>query len=202
MKEHAASPADSAEAERRALIDLLLAEEGLAAAGGPGLQPRAAGAGPAPLSFAQQRLWFLEQFDPGGAAYNGPGALRLRGRLDAGALRRALARLTQRHEVLHTIFAATPEGPLQRPEPAAVPGWREEDWTGRSAHQREIALPVRLVVEAAKPFDLARGPLSGNRVRLLHLLKSILVRKPKWRSVYRPYTGIQCGGRHDELLLH
>ncbi len=159
MKEHAASPADSAEAERRALIDLLLAEEGLAAAGGPGLQPRAAGAGPAPLSFAQQRLWFLEQFDPGGAAYNVPGALRLRGRLDAGALRRALARLTQRHEVLHTIFAATPEGPLQRPEPAAVPGWREEDWTGRSAHQREIALPVRLVVEAAKPFDLARGPL-------------------------------------------
>jgi amino acid adenylation domain-containing protein len=162
-----AVPADSAEAERRALIDLLLAEEGLAAASSPGPQPRPAGAGPAPLSFAQQRLWFLEQFDPGGAAYNVPGALRLRGRLEAGALRRALARLTRRHEVLHTVFAATAEGPLQRPEAAAVPGWTEENWTGRSAGQREIALPVRLAVEAAKPFDLARGPLL--RALLLHL---------------------------------
>ncbi len=167
MKEDAASPAASAEAERRALIDLLLAEEGLAAVSAPGPQPRPGAGAPAALSFAQQRLWFLEQFDPGGAAYNVPGALRLTGRLDAGALRRSLERLTRRHEVLHTVFAATPEGPLQRPEVAAVPGWKEEDWTERPARQREIALPVRLAVEAAKPFDLARGPLL--RALLLHL---------------------------------
>jgi amino acid adenylation domain-containing protein len=159
MKEPQAPPADSAEAERRALIELLLAEEGLAAAPAPVLQPRPATGAPVPLSFAQQRLWFLEQFDPGGAAYNVPGALRLQGALDGAALRRALARLTERHEVLHTVFAATPEGPVQWTELAAVPGWTEEDWAARPARQTEIALPVRLAVEAAKPFDLARGPL-------------------------------------------
>jgi len=159
MTDETASPVDSAEAERRALIDLLLAEEGLATPSAPGPRPRPAGSGPALLSFAQQRLWFLEQFDPGGAAYNVPGALQLTGKLDAGALRRALERLTCRHEVLHTVFASTPEGPMQRPEAAAVPGWSKENWSPRSAHQKEIALPVRLAVEGAKPFNLARGPL-------------------------------------------
>ena len=159
MSEAQAPSGDAAAAERRALIELLLAEEGLASPSASGPRPRAQPGEPAALSFAQQRLWFLEQFDPGGAAYNVPGALRLQGPLDAGALRRALTRLTQRHEVLHTIFAATAEGPVQRPEPAAVPGWTDEDWSARSPADREIALPVRLTVEAAKPFDLARGPL-------------------------------------------
>ena len=76
----AASPADSAEAERRALIELLLAEEGLTAPQSAGPEPRAEPASPAALSFAQQRLWFLEQFDPGGAAYHVPGRAALEGR--------------------------------------------------------------------------------------------------------------------------
>jgi amino acid adenylation domain-containing protein len=167
MSGEAAAPEDSAEADRRALIELLLAEEGLAAPAAAGPQPRAQPGAPAALSFAQQRLWFLEQFDPGGAAYNVPGALRLHGELDAAALRRSLARLTRRHEVLHTVFAATPDGPVQQPEVAVGLGWAEEDWSALPPSDRSAALAGRLAAEAAAPFDLARGPLL--RARLIRL---------------------------------
>ncbi|MCP4658034.1 MAG: AMP-binding protein, partial [bacterium] len=74
--------------------------------------PRRPDAGPAELSFAQQRLWFLDQFEPGTPTYNIPNAVRLRGRLDRGALRRSLHEIVERHEVLRTTFrrlAGTPD---------------------------------------------------------------------------------------------
>jgi len=64
------------------------------------------------LSFAQQRLWFLDQFEPGSAEYNVPFALRLRGELDEGALRRALEGVVARHQVLRTSFGAVRGEPL------------------------------------------------------------------------------------------
>src|SRR2546421_2282816 len=67
--------------------------------------PKPAGAEPV-LSFAQQRLWFLDQFEPGSAEYNVPLALRLRGELDEAALRSALEALVARHEVLRTSYGA------------------------------------------------------------------------------------------------
>ncbi|KFU81851.1 non-ribosomal peptide synthase domain TIGR01720/amino acid adenylation domain-containing protein [Amycolatopsis lurida] len=67
--------------------------------------PRDGGRFEAPLSFAQQRLWFLDEFEPGSAEYVSPTALRLRGELDTGALNRALTTLVARHESLRTTFA-------------------------------------------------------------------------------------------------
>src|SRR5215213_4287574 len=67
-------------------------------------QPRTAAS--YPLSFAQQRLWFYDQWEPGSNLYNTPVAVRLRGALDAGALDAAFAALVRRHEVLRTVFIA------------------------------------------------------------------------------------------------
>ncbi len=75
---------------------------------------------PAPLSYAQQRLWFLDRLDPGRSLYNVPEALALRGRLDAGALERALQEVVRRHETLRTSFSRRQrrpqgDGPRRRP---------------------------------------------------------------------------------------
>jgi hypothetical protein len=102
-------------------LELLLAEEGLTAEAGLALTPRADPAAPGPLSFAQQRLWFLDQFEPGGSAYNVPGALRLSGALDAVALRRAFLGLGERQEVLRTVFVAEGDAPVATLVPGLTP---------------------------------------------------------------------------------
>src|SRR5689334_24838147 len=66
-----------------------------------------------PLSFAQQRLWFLHLLDPQTAAYNMPFALRLSGQLDISALERTLNEIVRRHEVLRTTFDALDGEPVQ-----------------------------------------------------------------------------------------
>ncbi|UGT62305.1 non-ribosomal peptide synthetase [Nocardia asteroides] len=73
-----------------------------------------------PLSPAQQRMWFLNRFDPGSTAYNLPIAVRFRGDLDVTALRAALADLVARHETLRTVYPETAQGPVQTVLPAAV----------------------------------------------------------------------------------
>ncbi|MEP6917618.1 MAG: amino acid adenylation domain-containing protein, partial [Acidobacteriota bacterium] len=112
-----------------------------------------------PLSQAQQRLWFLEQLQPGSAGYNINGAARLAGRLDEPALRAALAAVVVRHESLRTTFAIDDGEPVQR---VGAPGEFEMglvDLTGLAVAARE-AEAIRLVTdEAERPFDLARGPL-------------------------------------------
>ncbi|HYO68160.1 MAG TPA: AMP-binding protein, partial [Archangium sp.] len=80
--------------------------------GAPALKPAARG-GPLPLSFAQQRLWFLDQLEPGSTVYNMPSALRLSGRLSASALAQALEALVLRHEALRTTFQPGQDGPVQ-----------------------------------------------------------------------------------------
>src|SRR5438128_2122282 len=75
--------------------------------------PRRRQYSPTPLSFAQQRLWFLDQLAPGSLAYNMPTAMRMDGALDAGALRRALDEIVRRHEALRTTFATVDEQPVQ-----------------------------------------------------------------------------------------
>ncbi len=82
---------------------------------GPAAPPliRAPRGGALPLSFAQERLWFLDQLAPGSTTYNVPMSLRLAGRLDAPALSRALSEIVRRHEVLRTTFAAVGGKPVQ-----------------------------------------------------------------------------------------
>ncbi|WP_186014296.1 non-ribosomal peptide synthetase/type I polyketide synthase [Burkholderia gladioli] len=128
------------------------------------ITPRAA-TGPAPLSFAQQRLWFIAQLEGGSAAYHMPVALRLRGALDTAALQWAYARVAARHEALRTIFVEHDGEPSQVVLPAEDFALAVED---RPELAGDAAALERFVAEdAAAPFDLARGPLA--RARLLRL---------------------------------
>ncbi|HEX7240246.1 MAG TPA: amino acid adenylation domain-containing protein, partial [Longimicrobiaceae bacterium] len=114
---------------------------------------------PLPLSFAQQRLWTLDQLEPGSTAYNVPLPLRLRGALDAGALRAALEELVRRHEALRTVLVRVQGEPAQTVLPA---GPRPLPWVelGGLREPAREAEALRLAEEdATRPFDLARGPL-------------------------------------------
>jgi amino acid adenylation domain-containing protein len=122
---------------------------------------------PIPLSFAQERLWFLEQIDPGTAAYNMPGAVRIRGPVDEAALARSLDELWRRHEALRTTFGAEDGAPYQRIGPPSGFRMDIEDLASLDATEREAHVRRRATDEARRPFDLARGPLF--RARLLRL---------------------------------
>ncbi len=121
----------------------------------------------APLSYAQQRLWFLDQLEPGSAAYNVPGALRLNGPLRVEALERSLAEIVRRHEVLRTVFQASGGVPVQIVLPPGGPGLPVVDLEGLPAAVRETEALARIGEEAARPFDLEQGgPLQVVLLRL------------------------------------
>jgi amino acid adenylation domain-containing protein len=120
-----------------------------------------------PLSFAQQRLWVVHQMDPESAAYNMPYALRLRGTLDTEVLERALAALAKRHATLRTVFPAEGGGPVQRILPAGPVALREVDLRALAPGARDAEAARLARDEAARPFDLAAGPLM--RVCVLRL---------------------------------
>ena len=116
-------------------------------------------AGPAPLSFAQERLWFTHQVQPESPSYNMPAALDLEGELSAPALEAALAAVVARHRALRTRFPARDARPVQVSDP---PGdWRlprlDLSRLPRAAADPEAARLTRR--EALRPFDLAAGPL-------------------------------------------
>jgi amino acid adenylation domain-containing protein len=114
---------------------------------------------PCPLSFAQQRLWFLDQLEPGNPAYNMPVALRLSGRLCQGALEESLGEILRRHEALRTTFRTIDGHPVQVVSPAQPVGLPVVELTGLSESDRQ-AEALRLASdEAVRPFDLESGPL-------------------------------------------
>jgi amino acid adenylation domain-containing protein len=124
-------------------------------------QPRAAdGGGELPLSFAQQRLWFLDRLEPGSPLYNIPAAIEIAGRLDGAALLRSLRAIVRRHEALRTTFAARPEGPVQVIHPSMEIELPVADLRGLPADEREAAARRLATEEARRPFDLVRGPLA------------------------------------------
>ncbi len=112
-----------------------------------------------PLSFAQERLWFLDQLQPGSPVYNMPAAMRLRGRLDLGALRRSLQAVIGRHEALRTTFAVRGGRAVQVIAPVLIPRMPVVDLQGLSAPAREVLIEELAAAERAVPFDLATGPL-------------------------------------------
>src|SRR6185503_18598942 len=120
-----------------------------------------------PMSFAQQRLWFLDQLDPGTSAYNLFTGYRLSGPLDISALERSLSEIVRRHEVLRTNFAMI-EGRLVQilnpPRPIELP---IEDLSDVPDSEREARLRQLANEEAQRPFDLARGnPIRATLVKL------------------------------------
>jgi amino acid adenylation domain-containing protein len=120
-----------------------------------------------PLSFAQRRMWFLEQLDPGAAVYNVPGEVRLVGLLDLRALAAALGELLRRHEALRTVFVVRDGEPAQRVDPAASLPLFLVDLSPLPDGARRAEAERRARDEARRPFDLARGPLC--RALLLRL---------------------------------
>ena len=130
--------------------------------------PRASRDEPLPLSFVQEAIWFLEQFEPGSTNYNVPRALRLRGQLDLAAVTRAFDDLEVRHEILRTTFPDDGDGePVQRVQPprgipvtvvdqTALPGTERDDW-----------IRGYVLTAGQQPFDLANDQLL--RVTLIRL---------------------------------
>ncbi len=130
--------------------------------------PRVPRGGPLPLSFAQERLWVLQQLDPANTTYNMAGALRLSGALDPAALEMALAGVVRRHETLRTRFLATPAGEaVQAVDPPAPVPLPLDDLAHLPESEREDEARRLVAAAVLTPFDLERGPLL--RVRLLRL---------------------------------
>ena len=120
-----------------------------------------------PLSFAQQRLWFLDQLDPGSSLYNIPAAIRLRGPLDQRALERSLTEILRRHESLRASFPSSVGQPVQvisAPQPFAL---TTSDLRELSAEEKLARRRAAMAEESELPFDLSLGPLV--RARLLRL---------------------------------
>ncbi|PZG85992.1 non-ribosomal peptide synthetase, partial [Streptomyces sp. NTH33] len=128
---------------------------------------------PAPLSYAQQRLWFLDRFEPGSTEYTTLSVLRLRGPLDEGALRTALDGLVARHEALRTTFTEQDGQARQVVHPPHRVDLPVDDLT--TAPDARAALDALLERGAATPFDLAAGPLLRARLARLADGEHVLV---------------------------
>ncbi|WP_323135334.1 non-ribosomal peptide synthase/polyketide synthase [Dyella silvatica] len=122
---------------------------------------------PLSLSFAQQRLWFLDQYESRREVYNIPAGVRLSGHLDVLALTRALNEIVRRHEALRTSFAVVDDLPVQIIAPVRLLPLETTDLSGLPVADRETQLRLQLRDEASTPFDLAAGPLI--RYRLIRL---------------------------------
>ncbi|HEX2188915.1 MAG TPA: amino acid adenylation domain-containing protein, partial [Longimicrobiaceae bacterium] len=137
-------------------VDALLREgAGMAA---PPVVPVPRG-GQLPLSFAQQRLWFIDRLQPGTAAYNLSAAMRVRGPLDAAALRRSLTEVARRHEAVRTVLVDAGGEPVQVILPQARIRLPVLDLSGLPWQSRHVEALRRVAEEGRRPFDLKRGPL-------------------------------------------
>jgi acyl carrier protein len=120
-----------------------------------------------PLSFAQQRLWFLDQLEPESAAYNLPAAIRLTGQLDLPALERTLNEIIRRHEILRTTFVQADGDVVQVIHPAQTLKMPLVDLCGLDESEREAELQGLVAEISRQPFDLSEWPLL--RVKLIRL---------------------------------
>ena len=150
------------ERARRALAALDL--EGGESVGGPRPRGRSDSAA---LSFAQRRLWFLDQLDPGLPVHNVVRGLRLEGPLDEEAFARAIGAVAERHESLRTTISLESGEPRQRIDPATAVFLEVDALDGVPPEEREEAARTRAAAEGARPFDLQRGPLA--RAKLLRI---------------------------------
>jgi len=112
-----------------------------------------------PLSFAQQRLWFLDQLEPNNPFYNIPQGLRIRGDLDVDALERSLAEIVKRHEALRTTYKVIDGLPVQVISPQAEVRLGQFSFDHLTGDERAEAVKEFLAREARRPFNLETGPV-------------------------------------------
>ncbi|HYW10541.1 MAG TPA: condensation domain-containing protein, partial [Longimicrobium sp.] len=117
-----------------------------------------------PLSFAQERLYFLDRLQPGSATYNMATALRLPGDLDAAVLERALGEVVRRHAVLRTVFREADGAPVQVVQPFAGFVLPVDDLSALGEAERHREVVRHAAAESARPFDLSTGPLFRGRL--------------------------------------
>ena len=129
--------------------------------------PQISRAGARPLSLAQERLWFLDQLEPGNIAYNMVAAHRLKGQLNRIALEQSLNETVQRHEVLRTTFSIVDGQPVQVVSSSLSLPLSVVEIGDHSETEREAEAQRLVAEEAQRPFDFARGPLL--RAKLLRL---------------------------------
>ena len=155
------------ESARQALMRRMLEREGLTQAGHEPI-PRRADSGSAPLSPGQERLWFLDQLNPGKPFYTIHHALRIDARVDPTALARALNEVVRRHESLRTTFKSVDGRPVQIVTPMLTLDVPVVDLRSLDAAADDRALELA-TEEARKPFDLTTGPLL--RVMAIRVLR-------------------------------
>jgi amino acid adenylation domain-containing protein len=150
-------------ARKRELVRRRLVQAGLASTG---QIPRRDREDDLPLSYAQSRMWFLQQLEPGSAAYNVCLAISLRGELDTAALHRSFQRLVERHEILRTRYVPGPDGePRQVVDPFSVVTMAETDLRGLPEDERDRTVKALSRQESAHAFDLEHE--HSLRLRLL-----------------------------------
>lgn len=142
---------------KRALLEMRLRKE--TAAPAARTIPKRENRRLAPLSFAQQRLWFLDQLEPGNPLYNIPRVVRIDGVLNLSALKRSLDDLVRRHESLRTVFEISDGTPAQLIQHKEFIELSSIDLTPLPAQLREAEADRVLHEESCRPFDLAVGPL-------------------------------------------
>jgi amino acid adenylation domain-containing protein len=159
MSNHAQHIAELSSTERTALVSRLK-QQRAAEREGAQVIPRRAAAAHHPLSFAQQRLWFLEQLEPDGP-YKVPAAFRIRGCLQVAALERSVNEIISRHEVLRTTFAEIEGRPVQIVAPRLTLSIPVEDLSRLPEVERTERVKRTAARLREQPFDFARGPLVG-----------------------------------------
>ena len=135
-----------------------------------------------PLSYEQERMWFLWKMAPTSAAYNISNAVRLEGDLNRDAVRAAIDNIVRRHEILRTTFEQGGSTASQIIHEDLPLDWQETDLSEVPEEEAQARLPMRLHALAQKPFDLERGPLlraslvrMSSRVHVLHLVMHHIV---------------------------
>ncbi|HZI20809.1 MAG TPA: amino acid adenylation domain-containing protein, partial [Pyrinomonadaceae bacterium] len=158
--------------QKRELLELLLREKRAKAKPEPEKHaadriPRRAQFSPAPVSFAQQRLWFIDQLDPGTPAFNIPAVVRLRGFVDVALLKRCFDEIVRRHETLRTSFASEDGRPVQVIAPSAEFDLPTLDLRSFPEGERMREVQRLVTADCQSPFDLTRCPLLRAKLVLL-----------------------------------
>jgi amino acid adenylation domain-containing protein len=165
-----ASPADriaNLSPAKQELLAQRLRERGQQSSRTPLISRRSRPDSPAPLSFDQERLWFLQQLNPGSTVYNAPGGVILNGPLNVPALEQALGEIIRRHEALRTFFPMIDGWPVQAVTPATSFKLPIVDLSGLPETDKHQQVRRLAKAEEQRPFDLAKGPLI--RTTLLRL---------------------------------
>lgn len=153
-------------AKQRQLLEQLLQQEGMDISQLP-IMPQKRDGRPLALSFAQQRLWFFDQWQPGSPVFNISRAIRLRGILNVAAFEQSLQEIVRRHEILRTTFPSVDGQPSQVISPSVCWHLSRSSIEGQLAATQEAEVQRLILEETHRPFDLIRGPLL--RTRLVQL---------------------------------